>query len=166
MRRFRGTSMKAWRCDFDKHGVGAALSAFHSPKWQATQKSQKKKAHPEKMKDVQEWNFHVWLQFIFFITGFLWNFVIFVKDLDRLQQIVTPFTMRLGQSSWICQRLSFLWVSTSDFFPGRNPVSWYDVKWYSKTLKCIVQRSHKSWPIDFIRHNLVSLLERNWCPFF
>jgi len=22
MRRFRGTSMKAWRCDFDKHGVG------------------------------------------------------------------------------------------------------------------------------------------------
>ena len=32
MRRFRGTSMKAWRCDFDKHGVGAALSAFHSPK--------------------------------------------------------------------------------------------------------------------------------------
>ena len=42
MRRFRGTSMKAWRCDFDKHGVGAALSAFHSPKWKATQKSEKK----------------------------------------------------------------------------------------------------------------------------
>lgn len=166
MRRFRGTSMKAWRCDFDKHGVGAALSAFHSPKWKATQKSEKK-GPPRKDERCPRGKI-----FKSDFNSFVFSSLISMKLCDfceRFEPIAADCNSFHHEVGSVELNLPEVVVSMGfnlGFFSGRNPVSWYDVKWYSKTMKCIMQRSHKSWPIDFIRHNLVRLFERNWFPFF